>query len=162
MQPSESSRSKVTRVASRSALSTVDGSTTASVVSTTSIVASPGASIPAPFAIPPTDQPSPCTTTVFGRVSVVMMACAAAAPPSGDSASAAAPTPASSEAIGSRTPIRPVEHTATSPAPMSSSEATFSAVAWVSWKPPVPVHAFAPPELSTTARTRPSTAPAPP
>ena len=30
-----------------------------------------------------------------------------------------------------------------------------SAVAWVSWKPGVPVQALAPPEFSTTARTRP-------
>ena len=34
--------------------------------------------------------------------------------------------------------------------------ATYSAVAWVSWKPAGPVQALAPPELRTTASTRPS------
>src|SRR6185503_16808903 len=53
------------------------------------------------------------------------------------------------------TPIRPVEATATSMAPRPSSVAACSAVAWVSWKPSGPVQAFAPPELRTTARTRP-------
>ncbi len=47
--------------------------------------------------------------------------------------------------------MRPVEQTATSPAPMSSTSAAFSAVAWVSWKPFGPVQALAPPELRTTA-----------
>ena len=61
-------------------------------------------------------------------------------------------TPASTLSIGSRSPIRPVEHTATSMAPVSvpqsdSAAATASAVAWVSWKPSGPVHALAPPEL---------------
>ncbi|BDH57739.1 hypothetical protein MTP03_26780 [Tsukamurella sp. PLM1] len=54
-----------------------------------------------------------------------------------------------------------MEHTATSPAPVSVPQwlrvsATFSAVAWVSWKPPGPVQAFAPPELRITARRWPS------
>lgn len=47
--------------------------------------------------------------------------------------------------------MSPVEATATSPAPMSSTSATFSAVACVSWKPLGPVQALAPPELRTTA-----------
>ena len=53
MQPSVSSRSKVVAVAVRSAASSRAGSRSASVVSTHSMVASPGASIPAPLAIPP-------------------------------------------------------------------------------------------------------------
>ena len=53
MQPSESSRSKLTRVAARSAASRSAAGTTASVVSTTSMVASCGASMPAPLAMPP-------------------------------------------------------------------------------------------------------------
>ena len=77
MQPSESSRSKVTRVAARSAASRSAAGTTASVVSTTSIVASCGASMPAPLAIPPTDQPAPSTTTCLLTESVVMIASAA-------------------------------------------------------------------------------------
>ncbi len=54
------------------------------------MVARPGASMPAPLAIPPIRQPSPVTTVVLGRVSVVMMAWAAAGPPSRASAFAAA------------------------------------------------------------------------
>src|SRR5665811_745692 len=86
MQPSESIRSKVVAVAERSAAPASSAVTTASVVSTQSIVASPGASIPAPLAMPPTDQPAPSMCTVFGTESVVMIACAAAGPPSGASA----------------------------------------------------------------------------
>ena len=36
-----------------------------------------------------------------------------------------------------------------------SAAASASAVAWVSWKPPGPVQALAPPEFSITARSRP-------
>lgn len=59
MQPSESTRSKVIRVAARNASSSVAGPATASVVSTHSMVAIPGASIPEPLAMPPTVQPLP-------------------------------------------------------------------------------------------------------
>ena len=162
MQPSESIRSNVIRVAARSAASRASGPATASVVSTQSMVAMAGASMPAPLAMPPTVQPVPCATVVLGRVSVVMMASAAAGPPSRDRPRTASRTPGSSLSIGSRSPIRPVEHTATSPAPTMSrafaaviAAAVCSAVAWVSWKPAGPVQAFAPPELSTTARTTP-------
>ena len=72
--------------------------------------------------------------------------------------------PAAILSIGSRRPINPVEQTATSPAPTAvpawevalSAAATSSAVVWVSAKPAGPVHALAPPELRTTARSRPS------
>ena len=74
MQPSESSRSKLTRVAARSAASRSAAGTAASVVSTTSMVASCGASMPAPLAIPPIVQPAPSTTTCLGTLSVVMIA----------------------------------------------------------------------------------------
>jgi hypothetical protein len=104
--------------------------------------------------MPPIVQPSRDCTVVLGTLSVVMIARAASGPPSSDSASTAAVTPALSLSMGSRTPIRPVEATATSIAPMPSSAAACSAVAWVSWKPSGPVQAFAPPELSTTARAR--------
>jgi hypothetical protein len=53
MQPSESARLKETRTASRRAASSPSDSTTASVVMTTSMVANPGASMPAPLAMPP-------------------------------------------------------------------------------------------------------------
>src|SRR3954452_2655913 len=154
-QPSESTRSKLTPVACSSALRRTSGGNTASVVRTTSIVASLGASMPAPLAMPPTYQPSRCCTVVFGTESVVMIARAASGPPSSESALTAALTPAVSLSMGSRTPISPVEATATSIAPSPSSAAACSAVAWVSWKPPGPVQALAPPELRATARSRP-------
>ena len=53
MHPSVSSRSKLARVASRSAVSRSAGGRSASVVSTHSMVARAGASIPAPLAMPP-------------------------------------------------------------------------------------------------------------
>ncbi len=161
MQPSASIRSKVTRVAARSAASSVSLSAEASVVITTSMVARAGASMPAPLAMPPTDQPSRAATAFFATVSVVMIASAAFGPPSAASALTAALTPGSSLSIGSSSPIRPVEQTAMSPGPTisflveRSTEAVCSAVACVSRKPCEPVHAFAPPELSTTARTTP-------
>ena len=58
--------------------------------------------------------------------------------------------------IGSRSPISPVEQTATSPAPQPSSSATSARrVRAVSAKPSGPVQALAPPEFSTTARSAP-------
>ncbi len=157
MQPSESTRSKVTRVAARRASSSSSAVATASVVRTTSMVARPGASMPAPLAIPPTVKPFPVATACLETESVVMMAVAAAVPPSAASDACASSTPGSSRSIGSRTPMSPVEQTATSPAPQPSRSATCSAVAWVSWKPSGPVHALAPPELRTTARNAPPT-----
>lgn len=85
MQPSESTRSKVVRVAARRALSRASLSRSASVVRTTSMVARPGASMPAPLAMPPTVQPSWVTTDVLWTVSVVLMAMAAFSPPCSDS-----------------------------------------------------------------------------
>src|SRR3954452_4259817 len=154
-QPSESTRSTLTPVAAFSAVCSTSAGTTASVVRTTSIVASDGASMPAPLAIPPIVQPSPRCTVVLGTESVVMIARAASSPPSSASPFTAAVTPGSSLSIGTRTPLSPVEATATSIAPMPSSAARCSAVAWVSWKPSGPVQALAPPEFSTTARSRP-------
>ncbi len=129
MQPSESTRSKVVRVAARNASSRPGASTSASVVRTTSIVASPGASIPAPLAIPPTTQPPPSATAVLCTVSVVLIAIAAFSPPCADRPAAARPMPGRSLSIGSRTPISPVEATAISPAPQPRASAAFSAVA---------------------------------
>ena len=127
------------------------------------MVASDGASMPAPLAMPPTVQLSAwCSATCLGTVSVVMMARAASSPPDSPPAISCtiSVTPASTLSIGSRSPISPVEQTATSMAPVSvpqsdSAAATASAVAWVSWKPPGPVQALAPPELRITARSRP-------
>ena len=89
------------------------GSHSASVVSTASIVAMSGASIAAPFAIPPTEKPAPSTSTCFSNVSVVMIALAAA-----ESASSPDPRPltsfgipVSTQSTGNGTPISPVWHT---------------------------------------------------
>jgi hypothetical protein len=139
MQPSESSRSNVTRVAARSARSQTPASTSASVVRTTSIVASAGASMPAPLAIPPTLKPSRATTASLATVSVVRMALAAPPPPSPASSATARSTPASSPSRSSCSPISPVEHTITSTAPTPRLAATRSAVACVVWKPSGPV-----------------------
>ena len=139
MQPSESSRSKLTRVAARSAVSRSAAGTTASVVRTTSIVASCGASMPAPLAMPPMLQPAPSTTTCLLTESVVMIAAAASGPPSAASAAWAASTPASRSARSFWSPIRPVLHTTTSIAPIPRCPATRSAVACVVWKPSGPV-----------------------
>ena len=139
MQPSESSRSKVTRVAARSAVSRSSADATASVVRTTSMVASCGASMPAPLAIPPTDQPAASTTTCLLTESVVMIAWAASSPPSLASDAHAASAPASTWSRGLASPISPVEQTRTSMAPMPRCSATRSATAWVVWKPSGPV-----------------------
>src|ERR1035437_930930 len=156
MQPSESIRSKVISVAPRSAASRAPASATASVVITTSIVASAGASMPAPFAIPPTDHPSPVASACLSTVSVVMIAVAAACPPVSDSAATAASIPVMILSMGNSSPIRPVEATTTSPGDTPSAVARCSALRWVSANPAAPVQALAPPELSTTASTRPS------
>ena len=125
-------------------------------VSTTSMVARDGASMPAPLAMPPIgDTPSSRRKAILMIVSVVRIASAACTPPDRSASATAASTAGSSLSIGSRSPIRPVEQTAISPAESSSAAASRSAVACVSWKPSGPVQALAPPELSTTARTRP-------
>jgi hypothetical protein len=158
IEPSMSSRSKLTRTAARSASSSTSASSAASVVRTVSIVAIDGAIMPAPLVMPPMRHPagSVCAT-VFGTVSVVMIA-RAAAPPAGSSdpsAACAAPTPPSTFSFGSCSPMRPVEHTATSIAPQPIKPAAASAVACAVWKPWWPVQALAPPELRTTARSLP-------
>ncbi len=103
------------------------------------MVASWGASMPAPLAIPPTDQPAPSTTTCLLTESVVMIACAASPPPLPDSASYAASAPASTCSRGLASPMSPVEQTSTSMAPMPARSATLSATACVVWKPSGPV-----------------------
>ena len=127
VEPSMSRRSNVTAVAARSARSAVAASSSASVVTTTSIVARLGAIIPAPFAKPPTVQePSGALRPAcLSTVSVVSTAVAARSPPRGRPRGppAASSTPASSRSIGRRSPMSPVEQTATSIAPHPSTSA---------------------------------------
>ncbi len=128
MQPSESTRLNVRATASLRTRCSSSGAATASVVSTDSIVAMPGANIPAPLAIPPTVTPCACATAVLATVSVVMMATAAESPPVAARAAAAAVKPGSSRSMSSRSPMSPVEQTATSIGPQPSKSATCSAV----------------------------------
>ena len=88
MQPSELMRLTVRAVAAASAAWAAPGSTTASVVSTQSMVARPGASMPTPLIMPPTVHPSRTAASSLGAVSVVMMATAASWPASGVAARA--------------------------------------------------------------------------
>ena len=121
------------------------------------MVASPGASMPAPLAMPPTMKPAPTATACLGTVSVVMIARAASSPPADgeqrhggvDAGQQRGPSAAARRSGRSS---RPRRRRRRRPAPSP----TYSAVAWVSWKPAGPVQALAPPELSTTASTRPS------
>ena len=83
MQPSLSTRSKLSPAGLGQLITQPAGSTTASVVINTSMVARPGASMPAPLAMPPTDQPSSASWPAWPPMSVVMIASAAACPPSG-------------------------------------------------------------------------------
>jgi hypothetical protein len=109
------------------------------VVITASIVASAGASMPAPLAIPPAVHPSPPRAACLLRVSVVMIAVAASSPPVPLRASTARSMPDRSFGRSSCSPINPVEHTTTSLAPRPSRSATRSAEAWVFWNPSGPV-----------------------
>jgi hypothetical protein len=117
--------------------------------------------MPLPLAVPPTVTVFPPTSTrataSFSRVSVVRMA---SAKPAWPNSPAAARTPAEILPIGKRTPMTPVEATATSLAPIHSASAVSSCIARASSTPPCPVAALAMPLFATTARTPPpSTAP---
>jgi len=118
-----------------------------------------GAIIPAPLAMPPTVIVSPPAekraVASFGRVSVVMMARAAPAPPSQPSFSAAAAMPARTLSMGRRTPITPVEATTTSEGAHPTTRAVAAAISRASARPSSPVAALAQPALTTTARARP-------
>src|SRR5262249_32188198 len=92
---------------------------------------------------------------ILATVSVVLIASAAARPPDREASATAASAPASKRSMGRRSPIRPVEQTAISPAESASRSARRSALEWGSAKPSAPVQAFAPPELSRPARTLP-------
>ena len=120
--------------------------------------------MPEPLAIPPTvnvapgyptSSPENVTAASFGRVSVVMMARAAFAPPSRDSARYATGTPCSNVSMSSCTPMTPVEATMTSLAGQPTASPTSSATACALSMPTLPVAAFAHPEFTTRARAVP-------
>ena len=122
-----------------------------------SMVAMLGWIMPAPLAMPVqrTWRSPICAVRVtsLGRVSVVMMAVAAAGQPSGESSSTTLGTPASTLAIGSCTPITPVLITKTECSCAPRCSATSSAVRRALASPSTPVQALAQPALTTMAYT---------
>ena len=155
--PSTVSSLKVVPTAPPRAGASTSGGTRASVVSTASIVAMFGASIPAPLAMPPTENPPPSTTTSFAWVSVVRIASAASAAagrePSRAPASAGSAPRSRSRSSGR--PIRPVEQTRTCSASSPSTSASAEALALAAATPAGPVAAFAQPLFKRTAPARP-------
>ena len=81
-QPSTVISLKLVATAARSTRESASGSHGASVVRTASIVAMSGDSMAAPFAIPPTLNPAPSTSTCFVDCVVVIIATAARRPAS--------------------------------------------------------------------------------
>ena len=159
--PSTTRRLKLRPTASWRARFSIRGETAASVVRKPSIVAILGSIIPEPFDMPPTVTFLPPIVTVahasFERVSVVIMAFAAARPwvPVRPSALVAAFIPARSLSTGRRRPITPVDATSTWCGSSPSSPAVTSAERRASSSPCSPVHAFAQPELARIACTLP-------
>ncbi len=102
-------------------------------------------------------MPSPENDTAasFGYVSVVMMARAASAPPSAESAAVAAGRPVPKGAMGRCTPMTPVDATSTSEAGQPTASPAITAVSRAASRPGSPVAAFALPEFTTTARAVP-------
>src|SRR5579862_2763259 len=133
--------------------------TRASVTTNTRSVAMFGAIIPPPFpsAATVTTRPPIRTrrTAVFGNASVVVIACAASANPSGPSAATAAFVPRNSRARSTCTPIRPVAHGATSSTGRPRSRAASAVDTSAVRTPCCPVHALAFPAWTRTADNRP-------
>ncbi len=132
----------------------------ASVVSTASIVAMFGSSIAAPLATPPMVNvpPSsvvPVSAVVLGTVSVVMIARAAAGPPSSARAAATVGMAGMILSMGSGKPMRPVEQTRTSCGEQPSASAVRAHIVSASVLPAAPVAALALPLFRTTAAARP-------
>ena len=113
--------------------------------------------MPLPLAVPPTVTVRPPISTrataSFTRVSVVKIASAKPSPPSSP---AAALMPAEILSIGNRSPMTPVEATATSSASIPSASAASLCIARASSTPRPPVAALAMPLFATTARTPPA------
>ena len=116
------------RSATRVKISCALTGSTASVIITESIVASAGASIPAPFAIPANCAPFTVVVATLGTLSVVIIACETSSNESPRRLDAIVSSPAMILGIGSSSPIRPVEQTTTSPEEIPRSSPTFSAV----------------------------------
>ena len=138
--------------------------TARSVNTKASMVAMSGEIIPEPLAMPATLAWVPATGAhaPLGKVSVVLMASAAARQPAGAASarpSTRPPTAASSGSVSIGSPITPVEASRTWPGSIPSRPATVSAVSRAASRPAAPVKALAFPALHTMARTRPPPAP---
>ena len=118
-----------------------------------------GAIIPAPLPMPATvTRRPPILTTAFatlGNASVVMIARANRHRPSGLASPIARSIPAVSFAIGSDTPMIPVDDAATSSGAIPSEAAAMAQAACASACPWSPVQAFALPLFTTSACRRP-------
>ena len=155
MSPSTVMRLKERSTASFVAATISALETAASVVTKHSIVAMCGLIMPAPFAMAPMrTRTSPiftCTAISFGRVSLVMMARAAASP-SQPNEVASSGMRGSIRSIGRGTPMIPVEQTCTSRCLSPSALAVAAVMARALRRPSGPVHAFALPLLAMMAR----------
>ena len=149
--PSESTRLKVRSHTSRKIASASRSSTTASVITTESIVAKDGASIPAPLAMPAKLDFPKLTRDVLGCESVVIIAEAQSKSESSLSFSRAFLMPLTTNSIGKCTPIIPVEQTPIDWALLFIARATSSADLETAASPSLPVQAFAPPLFNRTA-----------
>src|SRR6478752_6430543 len=138
----------------------------ASVNTNASMVAMSGAIIPAPLAMPLIVTFALPSFTVavatFGKVSVVMMAFAAAIHSPGAACSASEPSTPLNLVASNGSPITPVEARNTSPALQPTALAAIDAVSAVAWRPVLPVNALALPEFTTSARANPGLEDLPP
>ena len=157
VQPSTDIELKESRTAMRSRSASGPGSTAASVVRKASMVAMSGASMPAPLAMPATAKVGRSTSTSLRPESVVRMPWAASAAASAESDRAATRVgmPDSIGAMGSGTPMRPVEQTRIRSSATPRPEATREHIRSASARPRAPVAALAFPLLTTTPEVRP-------
>ena len=116
------------RSATRANISCALAGRHASVITTDNIVAKAGASMPAPFAIPANSEPLIDEVATLGTLSVVMIARETSSSDSIFSVVEIDSRPEMILGIGKSSPIRPVEHTTTSPDEILRSSPTFSAV----------------------------------
>ena len=116
------------RSATRVNISCAFSGSTASVITTESIVAKAGASIPAPLAIPANSHPLTVAVATLGTLSVVIIARETSSRESDFNSDAIDSSPAKIFGIGRSSPIKPVEQITTSPDEIPSKSATFSAV----------------------------------
>ena len=128
----------------------------ASVNTNESMVAMSGAIMPEPLAMPlmvTVALPSfAVDVATFGKVSVVMIAFAAAIQPSGAAFCASVPSTPSNLLASSGSPITPVEARNTSSGLQPAALAAIDAVSVVACLPVLPVKALALPEFTTSAR----------